>query len=128
TARHCPRAAWPAPCRSSRPSCPRRERWHTRAGPGRCRAPLRTARRGARAPTARAWRGARAGSGCRARVRAAQDPCSADQGRLPGRAMGDALLDLVEGLDAVPEHLPLFLLVAAVGLGVVEDVDLVVMA
>src|SRR5690606_6230060 len=43
-------------------------------------------------------------------------------------AVGHAALDLGEAVESVPEHLPLLLLEAAVGLGVVEDVDLVVVA
>ena len=42
--------------------------------------------------------------------------------------MRDAALDLLEAVESVPEHLPLLLLDAAVGLGVIEDVDLVVVA
>ena len=42
--------------------------------------------------------------------------------------MGQAAADPVQALDAVPEHLPLLLLDAAVGFGVVENVDLVVVA
>src|SRR5690606_5140148 len=53
---------------------------------------------------------------------------SADQGGPAGGAVGHAALYVVEAVDAVPEHLPLLLLDAAVGLGVVEDVDLVVVA
>src|SRR5690606_40610620 len=43
-------------------------------------------------------------------------------------AVGHAALDLGEAVESVPEHLPLLLLEAAVGLSVVEDVDLVVVA
>src|SRR5690606_25359225 len=56
------------------------------------------------------------------------DIASALQRRHARAAVGHAMLDLVEIVHAVPEHLPLLLLEAAVGLGVVEDVDLVVVA
>src|SRR5690606_2233157 len=42
------------------------------------------------------------------------------------RAVGHAAFDLGEAVEAIPEHLPLLLLEATIGFGVVEDVDLVV--
>src|SRR5688572_17967922 len=50
------------------------------------------------------------------------------QRRRPPRAVLDAAFDLVEPVHAVPEHLPLLLLDAAVGLGVVERVDRIAVA
>src|SRR5690606_10039613 len=109
----------------------------TRSGAGtlvyqsRCRPPSSETTRKASAwagesGSSTAWPPARTGASRQACRDAAS--ISADQGGLAGGAVGHAALDMVEAGDAVPEHFPLLLLDAAVGLGVVEDVDLVVVA
>src|SRR5688572_33307190 len=45
------------------------------------------------------------------------------QGRGPRTAMFDAMGDLVEAFQAIPEHLPLLLLDASVAFGVIERID-----
>src|SRR5690606_36361957 len=125
----CPRPAPGArPPRSAR-SRPAPARWCTRAGPARCPPPPRAVRPRGTGPAARARRaGPPAAAPWSRRKRSRARPCSVHQGGRPGGAVRHAAFDLGEAVEAVPEHLPLLLLEAAVGLGVVEDVDLVVVA
>src|SRR5690606_17371989 len=129
TAAPCPRPAPGArPPRSAR-SRPAPARWCTRAGPARCPPPPRAVRPRETGPAARARRaGPPAAAPCSRRKRSRARPCSVHQGGRPGGAVGHAALDLGEAAQAVPEYLPLLLLEAAVRFGVVEDVDLVVVA
>src|SRR5690606_37846096 len=130
----------PTPCRAPALRAPRprrhrrareQARWCTTARRVRCLRPRCAGRRRALPAAVRGGRGGRPGAARYTRrrtCRGRRSPgCVLQRCRVHG-AVRHAALDLGKGRDAVPEHLPLLLLVATVGLGVVEDVELVVVA